>query len=217
LLTILFYIFFNLLIMMKLAVIASMVAGAAAFAPAQVSKTSVATNMAFEDELGAQAPLGFFDPLGLVADGNQETFDRLRYVEIKHGRVCQLAFLGQIVTRAGVHLPGDIDYSGHSFESYPNGWAAISGPDAISGAGVAQIVAFIGFLELGVMKDITGGDFVGDFRNDFIDFGWDNFDEETKLQKRAVELNNGRAAQFGILGLMMHEQIGGTFPIIGAL
>eukprot|EP00550_Attheya_septentrionalis_P004507 CAMPEP_0198286300 /NCGR_PEP_ID=MMETSP1449-20131203/5421_1 /TAXON_ID=420275 /ORGANISM="Attheya septentrionalis, Strain CCMP2084" /LENGTH=53 /DNA_ID=CAMNT_0043984001 /DNA_START=39 /DNA_END=196 /DNA_ORIENTATION=+ len=53
--------------MMKLAVVASMVAGAAAFAPAQVSKTSVATNMAFEDELGAQAPLGFFDPLGLVA------------------------------------------------------------------------------------------------------------------------------------------------------
>eukprot|EP00550_Attheya_septentrionalis_P001105 CAMPEP_0198281262 /NCGR_PEP_ID=MMETSP1449-20131203/1238_1 /TAXON_ID=420275 /ORGANISM="Attheya septentrionalis, Strain CCMP2084" /LENGTH=75 /DNA_ID=CAMNT_0043976973 /DNA_START=23 /DNA_END=247 /DNA_ORIENTATION=+ len=75
--------------MMKLAVVASMVAGAAAFAPAQVSKNSVATNMAFEDALGAQAPLGFFDPLGLVADGDQETFDRLRYVEIKHGRVCQ--------------------------------------------------------------------------------------------------------------------------------
>ena len=41
-----------------------------------------------EDELGAQAPLGFFDPLGLVADGDQEKFDRLRYVEIKHGRIC---------------------------------------------------------------------------------------------------------------------------------
>jgi hypothetical protein len=203
--------------MMKLIVVASMVAGAAAFAPAQVSKTSVATNMAFEDALGAQAPLGFFDPLGLVADGDQEKFDRLRYVEIKHGRICQLAFLGQITTRAGIHLPGDIDTSGHSFDSFPNGWAAISGPDAIPAAGLAQIIAFVGFLELGVMKDITGGEFVGDFRNDAIDFGWDSFDEETKLQKRAVELNNGRAAQFGILGLMMHEQIGGTFPIIGDL
>eukprot|EP00978_Attheya_sp_CCMP212_P024260 scaffold75976_cov44-Attheya_sp.AAC.2 len=203
--------------MMKLVVVASMVAGAAAFAPAQVSKNSVATNMAFEDALGAQAPLGFFDPLGLVSDGDQEKFDRLRYVEIKHGRICQLAFLGQIVTRAGIHLPGDIDMSGHSFASYPDGWAAISGPDAISGAGLAQIVAFIGALELGVMKDITGGEFVGDFRNDSIDFGWDTFDAETKLQKRAVELNNGRAAQLGILGLMMHEQVGGTFPIIGAM
>eukprot|EP00978_Attheya_sp_CCMP212_P015310 scaffold39498_cov56-Attheya_sp.AAC.4 len=203
--------------MMKLAVVASMVAGAAAFAPAQVSKNSVATSMAFDNELGAQAPLGFFDPLGLVDDQDQEKFDRLRYVEIKHGRICQLAFLGQIVTRNGIHLPGDIDYSGHAFASYPDGWAAIVGPDAIPTAGLCQIIAFIGFLELGVMKDITGGEFVGDFRNNYIDFGWDTFDAETKLQKRAVELNNGRAAQMGILGLMMHEQIGGTFPIIGAL
>jgi hypothetical protein len=78
----------------------------------------------------------------------------------------------------------------------------------ISGAGIAQIVAFIGFLELAVMKDITGGEFVGDFRNDFIDFGWDSFDEETKMQKRAIELNQGRAAQMGILALMVHEQLG---------
>eukprot|EP01083_Nonionella_stella_P089242 248967_1 len=27
----------------------------------------------------------------------------LRYVEIKHGRICQLAFLGQVVTRSGGH------------------------------------------------------------------------------------------------------------------
>jgi Chlorophyll A-B binding protein len=158
-----------------------------------------------------------FDPLGLVTDGDQEKFDRLRYVEIKHGRICQLAFLGQIVTRNGIHLSGDIDYSGHSFDSYPNGWAAISGPDAIPGAGLAQIVAFIGFLELFVMKDIegTGNEFVGDFRNGALDFGWDTFDEETKLTKRAVELNNGRAAMMGVLGLLMHEQVGGSFPLIG--
>jgi hypothetical protein len=67
------------------------------------------------------------------------------------------------------------------------------------------------------MKDITGGEFVGDFRNGFIDFGWDTFSEEKKMQKRAIELNNGRAAMMGILGLMMHEQIGGVFPITGEL
>jgi hypothetical protein len=204
--------------MMKLTILAAAMASAAAFAPAPVAKTTTAVN-AFENELGAQAPLGFFDPLGLLDDADQDRFDRLRYVEIKHGRVCQLAFLGQIVTRNGIHLPGDIDYSGHAFESFPNGWAAISGPDAIPGAGLGQIVAFIGALELGVMKDIegTGNEFVGDFRNGAIDFGWDTFDEETKLSKRAIELNNGRAAQMGILGLMMHEQVGGTFPIIGDL
>ena len=207
---------------MKSVIAASLVASAAAFAPAQPSRTSVATNMAFENELGAQPPLGFFDPLGMVSDGDQEKFDRLRYVEVKHGRICQLAFLGQITTRNGIHLSGDIDYSGHSFDSYPNGIAALFGPDAIPTAGFLQIVAFIGFLELGVMKDVTGGEFPGDFRNDAIDFGWDSFDAETQLTKRAVELNNGRAAMMGILGLMVHEKLGeigmaANLPIIGTL
>merc|ERR1712137_1401791 len=98
--------------------------------------------------------------------------------------------------------------SGHSFDSYPNGIAAVIGPDAIPGAGLGQIVAFVGFLELFVMKDITGGEFVGDFRNDFIDYGWDSFDAETQLSKRAIELNQGRAAMMGILALMVHEELG---------
>merc|ERR1711966_649316 len=87
---------------------------------------------------------------------------------------------------------------------------AIAGPDAIPQAGLIQIVAFVAALELGVMKDIegTGNEFVGDFRNGFIDYGWDSFDEETKLNKRAIELNQGRAAQMGLLGLMVHDQLG---------
>jgi hypothetical protein len=202
---------------MKTAILASLVAATSAFAPAKQASTSTSLN-AFEDALGSQPPLGFYDPLGLVADGDQETFDRLRYVEIKHGRICMLAFLGQITTRAGLHLPGNIDYEGHSFDSYPDGLAAVYGPDAIPANGFFQIFFFVGFLELFVMKDILGNEFVGDFRNEWIDFGWDYyFDDETKLQKRAIELNNGRAAMIGILGLMMHEQVGGNFPLIGEM
>ena len=167
---------------MKL-ILASLIASAAAFAPSQVAKSSTSLN-AFEGELGVQPPLGFFDPLGLLDDADQDRFDRLRYVELKHGRVCQLAFLGNIITRAGVHLPGDIDYSGTSFTSIPDGWAAVG---AIPQAGLLQIIAFVGFLELFVMKDITGGEFPGDFRNEALDFGWDTFDEETKLSKRGIE------------------------------
>jgi len=189
---------------MKVSIAAVLAGSAAAFAPnAQVSRNSVATNMAFESELGVQPPLGFFDPLGMLNDADQERFDRLRYVELKHGRISQLAFLGNIITRAGIYLPGDIDKSGTAFSSIGNGWAAISGPNAIPQAGLFQIIAFVGALELFVMKDITGGEFPGDFRNDSLDYGWDTFDEETKLQKRAIELNNGRAAMFGILGLMI--------------
>ena len=206
--------------MMKLAAFATLIGSAAAFAPASTGKASTSLN-AFESELGAQAPLGFFDPLGLLDDADQERFDRLRYVEVKHGRVCQLAFLGQIVTRNGIHLPGDIDLSGHSFGSFPNGWAAINGPDAISGSGLGQILFFVGTPELGVVRDgangAAPGDFPGDFRNESLDFGWDTFDEETKLSKRAIELNNGRAAMMGILGLMVHKQLGGNLPIVGVM
>ena len=199
---------------MKSAIIAAVIGSAAAFAPAPVAKTTSAIN-AFEGELGAQPPIGFFDPLGLLDDADQERFDRLRYVELKHGRICQLAFLGQITTRAGIHLPGAIDYSGTQFSDIGEGWA---GSLEVPVAGALQILAFVGFLELAVMKDVTGeNEFVGDFRNGALDFGWDTFDEETKLAKRAIELNNGRAAQMGILGLMVHEQLGGSVPIVGEL
>eukprot|EP00593_Proboscia_inermis_P002799 CAMPEP_0171292668 /NCGR_PEP_ID=MMETSP0816-20121228/313_1 /TAXON_ID=420281 /ORGANISM="Proboscia inermis, Strain CCAP1064/1" /LENGTH=199 /DNA_ID=CAMNT_0011762541 /DNA_START=1 /DNA_END=600 /DNA_ORIENTATION=+ len=199
---------------MKSVIFALAAGSAAAFAPAVVQKATTSLH-AFESELGVQEPLGFYDPLGLLDDADQERFDRLRYVELKHGRISQLAFLGNIITRAGVKLPGNIDYEGTTFESIPNGWAAVG---AIPSAGIAQIVLLVGFLELAVMKDVSGdAEFPGDFRNGFLDYGWDDFDEETKLFKRGVELNNGRAAMFGILGLMVHEQLGGTLPIVGPM
>merc|ERR1719232_254244 len=204
---------------MKLLLAATLAASATAFAPSGLNGArSSSFRMAFESELGVQEPLGFFDPLNLLEDADQERFDRLRYVEVKHGRVCMLAFLGQIVTRAGIHLPGSINLAGDSFDSFPNGIAAFFGPNAIPQAGFAQLVLLVGFLELGVMKDVTGtGEFPGDFRNDWIDFGWDTFDEETKLFKRGVELNNGRAAMLGILGLMVHEELGTNLPIVGQM
>ncbi|EJK61531.1 hypothetical protein THAOC_17964 [Thalassiosira oceanica] len=205
---------------MKSVAALALIGSAAAFAPAQTGKASTQLN-AFESELGVQPPLGFYDPLGLLDDADQDKFDRLRYVEIKHGRISMLAFLGQITTRAGFHLPGSIDTAGDSFDSFPDGFAAIGGPDSIPSAGTGQMLLFVGLLELLVMKDEANGaapgEFIGDFRNGYIDFGWDSFDEETKLFKRGVELNNGRAAMMGILGLMIHEQLGTDMPIIGQL
>ena len=191
---------------MKLTILATLIASAAAFMPVSQKSASTTTSlMAFKDALGAQKPFGFYDPLNLVADGDQANFDRLRYVEIKHGRICMLAVVGYLVTEAGIRLPGDITLSGTKFADIPGGFDALG---AIGKAGFFQIFLFIGFLELAVMKDITGGEFPGDFRNGFIDFGWNTFSEETKLKKRAIELNNGRAAQMGILALMIHEKLG---------
>lgn len=131
------------------AVLFSLFASASAFAPTVGTQTTLSTSsstttlQAFADELGAQPPLGYFDPLGLVADGNQENFDRLRYVEIKHGRISMLAVVGYLATEGGLRWPGDIDLSGTTFESIPSGFNALV---AMPQGGVAQIFAFIGFL-----------------------------------------------------------------------
>ena len=199
---------------MKFAVIASLLASAAAFVPSNSASKAAGALKAFENEVGAQAPLGKFDPFGLVQDGNQEKFNRLRYVELKHGRIAMLAFLGQIVTRAGIHFPGDIDNHGTAFADIGNGFAALND---VPLAGIQQMIGFIGILELFAMKDVEGtGEFPGDFRNGG-DYGWSGFSEEAKKAKRSIELNNGRAAQMGILGLMVHEQLGSNLPLVGQL
>jgi hypothetical protein len=55
-------------------------------------------------------------------------------------------------------------------------------------------------------------------RNDAIDFGWDAFSPEEQDRKRGIELNQGRAAMMGILGLMVHEQLPSHDPyMINAL
>jgi hypothetical protein len=50
-----------------------------------------------------------------------------------------------------------------------------------------------------------------------IDFGWDTFDEETQFKKRAIELNQGRAAQMGILPYGPRAIGPPSFPVIFCL
>eukprot|EP00913_Durusdinium_trenchii_P025699 g24118.t1 len=52
---------------------------------------------AFESELGVQAPLGYFDPMGLSKDGDVDTFRRRRECELKNGRVAMFATIGYMV------------------------------------------------------------------------------------------------------------------------
>ena len=177
----------------------------AAFAPAARVARSSAIKMSFESEIGAQAPLGFWDPLGLLKDADQARFDRLREVEVKHGRISMLAILGHIVTTAGVRLPGTIDLV-KPFTDIRTGLAAF---EDIPAAGFVQLVIFIGFIEYGFA-----------LRKDEIEAaqieasGWD---QETLDKKLAIELNNGRAAQMGILALMVHEKLDNNPYIINDL
>lgn len=110
--------------------------------------------------------------------------------------VAQLAFLGYITTEFGYRLPGAISLDGTTFESIPSGFAAIY---AMPGAGLAQIVAFAGYLEFFGWKQ-NPNSFPGDFSASsfpvgFLDGVAKSEDAKTKL--RAQELNQGRAAMMG--------------------
>lgn len=181
-----------------------------AFAPQKdSSRLSTAANaetkFKYENEIGAQVPFGYYDPLGLVYDVDQERFDKLRYTELKHGRICMLGVVGYLYTYAGNRLPG-VEFDNKSWTDVRYGFAAF---EDLSEPMVLTIFGLIGWLELFVMKDVTGdGEFMGDFRNGFYDPGWDLFDEKTKIRKRGIELNQGRAAMMGMLALMVHEQLG---------
>eukprot|EP00968_Pinguiococcus_pyrenoidosus_P004732 scaffold304_cov248-Pinguiococcus_pyrenoidosus.AAC.18 len=166
--------------------------------------------MSFENEIGAQPPLGFWDPLGLLADADQERFDRLRTVEIKHGRISMLAVLGKariaglarsghLTTTAGIRLPGDLTLSGTKFSDIP---AGLAGLGKIPAGGFVQLLVFIGFLEIGFLQVKEDVEAACESKMD--EQGWD---AAKKDSKRAIELNNGRAAQMGILALMVHEKL----------
>merc|ERR1711979_124010 len=101
---------------------------------------------AFESELGVQAPVGFWDPLGFTTDGDEELFKRRRTVEIKHGRVSMLACMGYMTPEITGKWPGYLSPSADlKFADIPNGLAAVS---KVPAAGWAQILAYGAFCEL---------------------------------------------------------------------
>merc|ERR1711935_1139953 len=176
--------------------------------------SNTALSADFSKEVGAQMPLGMWDPLGLVKDADQDEFDRLRWVEPKHGRISMLAVVGYLVTYAGVRFPGA--------EDIPAGFAAL---DQVPGMVWAQLLATAALMEAAnqdqfmapwgtIDRGESKAEFKGDFRNQWIDFGWDRQSDAWKRRKRGIELNQGRAAMMGILGLMVHDQLGNVQAIL---
>eukprot|EP00441_Pelagodinium_beii_P005648 CAMPEP_0197703366 /NCGR_PEP_ID=MMETSP1338-20131121/125398_1 /TAXON_ID=43686 ORGANISM="Pelagodinium beii, Strain RCC1491" /NCGR_SAMPLE_ID=MMETSP1338 /ASSEMBLY_ACC=CAM_ASM_000754 /LENGTH=1053 /DNA_ID=CAMNT_0043287261 /DNA_START=110 /DNA_END=3272 /DNA_ORIENTATION=+ len=163
------------------------------------------TLQAFESELGVQAPVGFWDPLGLARDGDVEAFQRRRSVELKHGRIAMLATMGYITPEVAGKFPGFISPSENLlFEDVPNGLAAIS---KVPGAGWTQILLYMGWCEVsrGAGSDIASGR-PGDF-------GWyvlTSEDAEVKKSKLNAELANGRLAMMAIIGMFYQDGLTGS-------
>eukprot|EP00567_Pseudictyota_dubia_P018314 CAMPEP_0197433090 /NCGR_PEP_ID=MMETSP1175-20131217/1028_1 /TAXON_ID=1003142 /ORGANISM="Triceratium dubium, Strain CCMP147" /LENGTH=211 /DNA_ID=CAMNT_0042961359 /DNA_START=58 /DNA_END=693 /DNA_ORIENTATION=+ len=187
--------------------VGAMAASASAFAPAASTKQSAATTALsakpVNEEIGVLPPVGFFDPLGLLKAGPyggvEENFRHYRGVEVKHGRIAMAATLGMLVQQ-NYHFQGYLAPSlDLKFEDVPNGLKAL---DVVPAAGWAQMAVLIGVHELVVKQ--REGKAPGDFGTGYFGF---TMDDQSSKQLRAlnVEIQNGRLAMLGILGMFASE------------
>jgi len=131
-------------------------------------------------QIGAQDPLGFWDPLDFCKD--EAAFKDLRAKELKHGRAAMMGSVGML-TQSLVQVPG--------MEGVPKSCKAILVGNGMIG-GIA-VLALIGVLEAAV--------FVQDEKKEPGNFGnplpwFDDYSDEM----RARELANGRVAMFAAIG-----------------
>jgi len=171
---------------------------------------------AFEAELGVQAPIGLWDPLGLSSDGDVNTFKRRRAVELKHGRISMLACIGYIVPEY-VKFPGYVSPSlGLKFADIPSGLGALS---KVPIEGLLQIALFLGHYE-GYFWRQDPNRAPGDYENyGFLGIG-NNFifsfaaptiaDEAERSKKLSAELANGRLAMVAIIGMFYQDGLTGS-------
>lgn len=135
-----------------------------------------------ESQIGAQEPLGFWDPLGFCE--NEEKFKDFRAKELKHGRLAMMGALGMLV-QSVVQVPG--------MDGVPKGVDA-----CLVGNGQ---VGFIG--TLAIIAGLEAAVFVQDPKKEPGNFGnplpwFDDYSDEM----RARELNNGRIAMFSAIGII---------------
>lgn len=132
-----------------------------------------------------------------------ENFYHYRGVEVKHGRIAMAATLGMLV-QENYRFTGLLSPSADlSFSDVPNGLAAL---DTVPLIGWVQMAVVIGVHEVLVKQ--RAGMKPGDFGAGY--FGV-VLDEQSSKQLRLlnVEVQNGRLAMLGILGMFASENIHG--------
>jgi|EP00979_Chaetoceros_neogracilis_P011285 hypothetical protein len=199
---------------MKLTLITTLFASAAAFAPSQVAQSSTALSASLDGVTGALDPMGIFDPLDLAEKATDATLARYREAELAHGRVAMLAVIGFLV---GEKVEG----SAFFFD------ASISGPAITHITQVpdgfwAVIIAFIGAYEASraeagwVDPADCPVDQAGLLRDDYSpgDLKFDPFglmpdDPEEFDIMQTKELQNGRLAMLAAAGFLAQEAVDG--------
>ena len=194
-------------------IVASLAASSTAFAPSHTNSRSL-TSIAAKDikkEIGVLEPVGFFNPLNLIKNGpygdEAANFYHYQSVEVKHGRIAMAATVGTLVQQNN-HFEGYISPSNNlKFSDVPNGLGAL---DVIPLAGCVQLVVLIGIHE--VLVKSREGKKPGDFGTGYLGV---KVDDESDFQLTSLnkEIQNGRLAMLGILGMWASEIVHNGEPL----
>jgi len=193
-----------------------------------VSKAQTAVKASAETLLkaGVTAPWGFWDPSGFATDDVSE--GRLlffREAEIKHGRVCMLAFVGMAVGENYHPLFGgniDIPAAGHfSLTGGDTFWAfayvqflfAAFWEECRTSLPVIEGKAFHGLKAAARLPiddnpeafAVVGGRIPGDLG--FDPLGLKPKNEKDLITMQNKELNNGRLAMIAVIGTIAQELV----------
>jgi light-harvesting complex I chlorophyll a/b binding protein 1 len=204
---------------MKTVAALSLLASASAFAPAQTGSRA-ATSLAAEKST-ALPFLPYPENLkGYVGDVGFDPFrfsdfvpmDFLREAELKHGRICMMAWLGFCAVDCGLRvypLP----------EAY-EGLTSVTAHDALVEYGaMGQLFLWFGLAEVigtvALMQTLNGsGRAAGDYGLDPVGFLTDKSEEEINDMK-LKEIKNGRLAMLAFSGVVTQAVLTqGPFPYV---
>ena len=149
---------------------------------------------------------------------DQEGLARRRAVEIKHGRIAMMAFIGMIVEELGVTFPGSINLDGSvQFADILKDGMGFPALANVPTLGLVQILAFGGIAETVAMpaSQYTGGpqNLPGGYDGSAgtipggYPFTTQIEDPTARTRALTCELQNGRAAMLGVTGAMMHSEL----------
>lgn len=157
-------------------------------------------------------PAGFTNnpPKSWLIGGESNSLKWYREAEIVHGRVAQLAVLG-------IFFPYLWHFEGSpSFGVAADAFAKVNPYEALASvpaSGLIQISIAIFFIEVQRIKRVIRGDKepgdLGLGQGGFNPFGFNYTPEEYK-EKQLQEIKHGRAAMFGIIGLLLQAKASGT-------
>jgi len=140
-----------------------------------------------------------FDPLGLA---DKYDLNYLREAELKHGRVCMLAFVGWVAVDAGFTLPGP-QYEGVT---------SLAAHDmAVKTGDLWTLLAVVGaceFKHLSIISPKLDGDW-GDWEPG--NYGFDPLKLDSP-SRRVAELKNGRLAMLAFSGIVTQNALGHAAP-----